>query len=142
MRFEPFLRDLADLTVLRPPRLWEADTEEEALRSLVGEMTASALVGGARPAELSLLASNIVVEPPEDGDDRSPPEPGEYVSLTLKGPSDLGRDETWHPSACPPSGLFPRLHRHLVAAGAEFAYVRRHVPGGSFTVFFRRMPHP
>ena len=132
----------AYMNVEQPPELWEADTEDSRFLLLLGEIIAAALANGVLLEELTLNASNIVVEPREDSEDAMTPLPGEYVAITVRGPSDLGRDDTWHPSTPHRFGLLSRLHNLLEAAGASFAYVRRIPPGGSLTVFFsQRVEH-
>jgi hypothetical protein len=129
------------MKIERPPELWEAATEDSRLRALLDEVLAAALTNGTPPEELTLNASNIVVEPPEDGEEPGVPRPAEYVALTVRGPINLGPDDTWRPSERHGPGLLGRLHPHLERAAARFAYVRRIPPEGSFTVFFsRRVP--
>lgn len=139
MRLEPILRAHAYMKVERPPELWEADTEDLRFLALLGEIIAAALRNGTPLGELTLNASNIVVEPPEDGEDLVVPQPAEYVAITVRGPTDFGPDDTWHPSAPHRPCLLFRLHHRLEAAGARFAYIRRIPPDGSFTVFFSRL---
>jgi hypothetical protein len=142
MQLEPILRAHAYMKVERPPELWEADTEDWRFLPLLGEIIAAALASGTPLGELTLNASNIGVEPPEAGEDRIVPRPAEYVAITVRGPTDLGPDETWHPSAPHRPSLLFRLHQRLLAAGARFAYIRRIPPDGSFTVFFSRLAPP
>ena len=127
------------MRVERPPEMWEADTEDVLLLPLLGEMIASGLATGTPLAELTLSASNVVIEPPEDGEDMVAPLPGEYLALTVSGVTEFGPDDTWHPSAPSRDGLLSRLHDRLEAAGARFAYIRRIPPEGSFTAFFDRI---
>jgi hypothetical protein len=129
------------MKVQRPSELWEADTEDSRFLPLLGEIIAAALGSGAALGELTLNASNIVVEPPEDGEAATLPEPAEYVAITVRGPTDFGPDDTWHPSGPHQRGLLLRLHHRLAAAGARFAYIRRIPPDGSFTVFLSRLVH-
>jgi hypothetical protein len=138
MRLEPILRAHASMRIERPSELWEAETEDSRLRSLLDEVLAAALANGTPPGQLTLNASNIVVEPPEDGEESGVPRPAEYVALTVRGPIDLGPDDTWRPSEPHRPGLLGRLHPHLERAAARFAYVRRTPPEGSFTAFFSR----
>ncbi|MGH7503571.1 MAG: hypothetical protein ACREL7_17730 [Longimicrobiales bacterium] len=130
------------MKVERPPELWEADTEDSRFLPLLGEIIAAALSSGTPLGELTLNASNIVVEPPEDDEEVVVPQPGEYVALTVRGPTDLGPDDTWHPSAPHQPGMLYRLRHRLETAGARFAYVRRIPPEGSVTVFFSRLAPP
>lgn len=142
MRLEPILRAHATMRVERPPELWEADTEDSRFLPLLGEIIAAALAGGAPLEELTLNASNVVVEPSEDDEDPVLPRPAEYVAVTVRGRTDFGPDDTWHPSAPHRPGLLHRLHHRLEAAGASFAYIRRIPPHGSVTVFFSRLTPP
>lgn len=136
MRLGPILRAHGYMKVERPRALWEADTDDSRFLPLLGEIIAAALGSGTPLGELTLSASNVVVEPPEDGDDSMIPQPAEYVAVTVRGPCDLGPDDTWHPAAPCQRGLLFRLHARLEAAGAGFAYVRRAPPDGSVTVYF------
>ncbi|MGH7713845.1 MAG: hypothetical protein ACREOG_21370 [Gemmatimonadaceae bacterium] len=122
----------------RPPELWEADTVDSQFFPLLGEMIAAALSTGIPIGELTLNASNVVVEPPEDGEDAGEPAPAEYVAITVSGATDYGPDDSWPATGRERTGLLHRLHDRLVSAGATFAYIRRIPPQGSFTVFFRR----
>lgn len=142
MRLEPILRAHAYMKVEQPPELWEADTEDTRFLPLLGDIIAAALSTGTALGELTLNASNIVVDPPEDGEDSQVPEPAEYVAITVRGPTDFGPDDKWHRSVPPRLGLLCRLQHRLEAAGARFAYVRRIPPEGSFTVFFSRVAPP
>lgn len=137
MRLESILRAHSAMKRERPPELWEADTEESRLLPLLDEMIAAALRGGTSLGDLTLNASNVVVEPSEDAEGLGPA-PGEYVAITIRGPVDLGPDDTWPSSASPRPGLLSRLHPGLEVVGARFAYVRRIPPQGSVTVFFSR----
>ena len=137
MRLEPFLRAHAYMNVEQPPELWEADTEDSLFLPLLGEVIGAALSQSGRLEELTLNASNIVVQPPEEDEEvESPPLPGKYVAITVSGPTSLGSDATWHPSATHCGELLSRLRHGLESAGARFAYVRRLPPGGSVTIFF------
>jgi hypothetical protein len=126
------------MNVEQPPELWEADTEDSRFLPLLEDTIAAALANDVLLEELTLNASNIVVERPEDDEDVMAPLPGEYVAITVRGPSDLGPDDTWYPSTPHRFGLLSRLHNRLEAAGARFAYIRRIPPEGSLTVFFSR----
>src|SRR5512145_582833 len=113
MRLEPILRAHAYMKVERPPELWEADTEDTRFLELLGEIIAAALSRGASLGDLTLSASNIVVESPDDGEAMIAPRPGEYVAITVRGPTDLGPDDSWHPSAPYRPGLLSGLHHQL-----------------------------
>ena len=141
MKLEPVLRAHSFMRTEQPPELWEADTEDSQFFPLLGEMIAAALASGTPLGELTLSASNVVVEP---SDDEEPvvPRPAEYVALTVRGVTDLGPDDTWHPSAPHRPGLLSRLHHRLEAAQARFAYVRSMPPDGAVTVFFSRLAPP
>jgi len=136
MTLDALLRAHGVMKVQRPPELWEADTEDIRFVPLLGEMIAAAVAGGGQPAELTLNASNVVVE---DGDR---PAPGEYVAVTVSGRIDLGADAVWPPAGPSAQGLLGRIHDRLVAAGVTFAYVRRVPSEGSVTVFLRRARPP
>jgi len=138
MRLEPILCAHAFMKMERPPELWEPDTEDWRFVPLLGEMIAAALAAGAGLEELTLGASNVVVCPSDEGDPVDAPGPAEYVAITVRGPTDFGADDRWHPAAPQRGGLLGRLHERLDAAGAAFAYIRRAPPQGSFTVFFPR----
>jgi hypothetical protein len=142
MRLDPILRSHAYMKDERPPELWEADTEDSRFLPLLGEAIAASLASGAPLRELTLHASNIVVEISEDGEELVAPQPAEYVAVTVRAPTDLGPDDTWHPAAPCRRGLLFQLHEHLEAARVRFAYVRRIPPGGSLTVFFSRVEAP
>ena len=138
MRLEPFLRAHAQMRVERPPELWEAETEDEQLVPLIGEILAAGLSRGISLGELTLNVSNVVVEESDDGEPMVPP-PAEYVAITISGPADFGPDDTWHPTESQHRGLLGRLHDRLQMVRARFAYVRRMTPNGSVTVFFARV---
>lgn len=142
MRLEALLRAHEFMKIERPPELWEADTEDTRFLPLLGEMIAAGIVGGAPLEELTLSASNVVVEPPDDDEAPNVPQPAEYVAITVRGSTDLGPDDTWHPAAPHRPGLLRRLHDRLETAGARYAYVRRIPPEGSVTVFFSRLVPP
>jgi hypothetical protein len=139
MRLEALLRAHEFMKIERPPELWEADTEDTRFLPMLGEMIAAALGGGTPLDELTLNASNIVVDPPDDGEASEVPRPGEYVAITVRGVTDLGPDDSWHPAAPYRPGLLFRLHDRLEVAGARYAYIRRIPPQGSITVFFSRL---
>ncbi len=130
------------MKVERPPELWDAATEDWRFLPLLGEIIAAALGNGTPLGELTLSASNVMVEPPEDGEATVAPQPAEYVAITVRGHTDLGPDDTWHPMAPRRQGLLFRLHHRLEAAGARFAYIRRMPPESSCTVLFLRLAPP
>jgi hypothetical protein len=125
------------MKVERPPEIWDARTEDTNFVPLLGEMIATALSKGAVLGELTLNASNVVVEDPKDEGSLTPPS-GEYVAVTVSGATDFGPDDRWLPQSSNSSGLLHRLRHRLNAAEARFAYVRRAPQQGSFTVFFAR----
>jgi len=141
MRLEPILRAHGYLKVERPPELWAVDTEDVRFLPLLGEMIAAALSRGASLEHLTLNASNVVVQPSDDGEPMVPP-PGEYVAITVRGPIDFGPDDTWHPTAPQRPGLLFDLQDRLENARARYAYIRRIPPDGSFTVFCSRLVSP
>jgi hypothetical protein len=130
------------MRIERPPLLWDADTEDLRFLPLLGEMIAAGLGKGTPLAELTLGASNVVVEPSpdDDGEPAAPPLPGEYVAITVSGIADFGPDAAW--TGTDPkrtNALLDRLSSALETAGARFAYVRRIGDQGSFTVFLARL---
>ena len=138
MKLEPLLRAHEFMRIERPPELWEPDTEDVRFLPLLGEMIAAGLTGGASLGDLTLNASNVVVEPDDDPCVRVPAQ-GEYVAITLKGPADFGPDGTWYPGSASACDILVRLAGRLETAGASYAYVRQLPAQGSFTVFFRRV---
>jgi hypothetical protein len=138
MRLEALLRAHGFMKVERPPEIWEADTELERFVPLLGEMIAAGLSTGTELGELTLSASNIVVEPPDD-DDPMIPAPGDYVGITVSGPVDFGPDARWYPGATDSIGVLARLTERFAIAGVRFAYVRRLESEGSFTIFLSRV---
>jgi hypothetical protein len=138
MKLGAILNAHAFMNVERAPELWDVRTEDEAFIRLLGEMIAAGLGKGAPLGELTLNASNVVVE--EDPSEESRlPAPGDYVAITVSGNSDFGPENTWYPDIAPNGrGLLTRLHTELTVAEARYAYVRRAPPHGSFTVFYSR----
>lgn len=140
MRLDTLLQG-AGLAVERPPRLWDADTDEAQLRVLLDAMIAAARGGAAADSRLVLNVSNVVVEPATDRDEDEEPEPrpGEYVAVTVSGSTDLGPDSRWPPRRPErPSALLESLQALFPPARVPFAYVRRIAPAGSVTVFLPR----
>lgn len=130
------------MQIERPPEIWEADANEARVSALLEAMVAAATAFGAPTESLTLNISNVVMEPPDDGEEMEVPRPGEYVALTILATADLGPDATWHPGAAEATGLLSRIRDWLGAAGVHFAYVRRIPPMGSITVFLRRRQEP
>lgn len=141
MQLEPILRALAPMKIVRPPLLWEADTEHVSLLALLREITAAAVSTGVPLERVTLQASNTVFEDPGDEEEPIIPDPGEYVAVTVSGPGRLGPDETWHPEARG-LGHLSRLHDLLEAAGVRFAYVRSIPPDASVTILLPRLAEP
>jgi hypothetical protein len=138
MKLDAILNAHAFMKVERPPELWDVRTEDEPFIRLLGEMIAAGLSKGTPLAELTLNASNVVVEQDDADESRLPPA-GEYVAITVSGNSDFGQEHTWHPEAAPNAkGLLTRLHRELTVAEARYAYIRRAPSQGSLTVFYAR----
>lgn len=136
MKFDALLRAHEFMNIERPPKIWEADTEDDRLLPLLGEMIASGLAKGAELASLTLSAANIVVEKPVDEEDE--PEPGEYVALTVRGAGDWGPDGTWPAAGAPRSPWLDHMNERLQIAGAVYAYVRNFASDSSVTIFLRR----
>jgi len=125
------------MRVERPPQLWEARAEDTTLVPLLGEMIAWRLSLGAPLADLTLNASNVVVQAGDfEGDQR--PEPGEYVALTVMGEGAPVNDAVWSPDRPAPGGVLKRLAERLAGAGARYAYTRSFDGKGTITVFLSR----
>lgn len=137
MSIESLLSRYSHLRVERPPLLWESTTADERVIELLDRLVAAVQDAGAPLDTITLNVSNVVVEPPDDGEEMEIPKPGEYVGLTVISPTDLGPDATWH-EAAKDSGLLATLNSTLRSANAHFAYVRRIPPQGSITIFLRR----
>jgi hypothetical protein len=138
MKLEPLLRAHEFMKVQRPPELWDPDTEDVRLVPLLGEMIAAGLSGGCPLADLTLSASNVVVNASDPAEGAMIPDVGEYVAITVSGRTTFGPDDRWDPTARSSAGLLLRLRDRLTAAGARFAYIRSVPPTGSFTVFLAR----
>jgi hypothetical protein len=140
MKLGPLLRAHAYMNVERPPELWDVVTDDYSFIPLLGEMIAASLGGGLALADLTLNASNVVIEPSEEGEPDQPshPTPGEYVAISVTTPADLGPDSRWYPGRPPASGLLHSLNDRLLVAETRFAYIRRLAPRSSFTVFLDR----
>jgi hypothetical protein len=141
MQLGPLLIAHSFMRVERPPLLWDADTEDIRFLPLLGEMIAAGLGKGTPLAELTLNASNVVVEPsPDDGGEAAAPLPGEYIAITVSGVADFGPEARWpRTDGKRDKGLLDRLSSALETAGARFAYLRRIGEQGSFTVFLPRL---
>jgi hypothetical protein len=141
MQLGPLLTAHSFMRIERPPLLWDADTEDLRFLPLLGEIIAAGLGKGTPLAELTLNASNVVVEPsPDAGGEPAAPLPGEYVAITVSGIADFGPDAAWAQTERKRThGLLDRLSSSLETAGARFAYVRRIGDQGSFTVFLARL---
>ena len=118
------------MKVERPPELWEADTDDRAFIPLLGEMIVACLVRGGKLEELTLNASNVVVE-----ENAAPPAPGRYVALTIRGTVEWDGDAVWHPGKPWQVSHLDDLSGRLEPAGVRHAYIRRMDPEGSITVF-------
>ena len=94
---------------------------------------------GASRDTITLNISNVVVEPPGDGEEMKEPAAGEYVALTIHSAADLGPDATWNPDLPGVDGILARLQQPFAGAGVRFAYVRRLNDTGSVTVFLPRL---
>jgi hypothetical protein len=141
MRLEALVRAHGFMRTQRPPEVWEVDTEDVRFLPLLGEVVAAALVPGAALSELTLNVANVVVQPDADAlaDGSTGPLPGEYVAVTVSGPTDFGPDARWPDYAPEAAGLLLRLDDRLRTAGARFAYIRRLPAAGSFTFFLARL---
>jgi hypothetical protein len=144
MQFDAFLRAHGFMNVERPAQLWAADTNDFNFIPLLGEMVVVAQTRGVERSQLTLSISNAVVTAEGSADAagavRPAPflEPGEYVVVTVRGPTGFGKDSTWHPKR-PRSGLLARLHRRLLSARACYAYIRTTPRESSVTILLRRL---
>ena len=125
------------MLVERPPELWEAQAVDTTLVPLLGEMIAWRLSFGAPLADLTLNASNVVVQA-DDFDGSQGPDPGEYVALTVMGEGAPEDDAVWSPSRAARGGVLKRLAGRLDDARARYAYTRSFDGKGTITVFFAR----
>ena len=142
MRLDALLAAHGAMRIERPPELWEADTDDTRVVPLLDAMLAAALSQGAARADLTLNAANVVVAPPDDGEEAGPPLPGEYVAVTVSGPIDFGPDAVWPSPPGRSGGLLAQLADRLADARARFAYVRRLSGHGAVTVFLSRAALP
>jgi hypothetical protein len=100
------LRAHSYMRVERPPKLWEADADDERFVPLLGEMIVVGLTRGNKLENLTLLASNVVVE----ADAANDVPLGEYVALSVKGPGDWSPEWRWRPGEWRgPSGRTPAM---------------------------------
>ena len=139
MRLDAILRAHEFMKVERPPQLWEADTEDVDFIPLLGEMIVAALRPGTEPADLTLNASNVVVEEDEDTEGAPRAGPGEYVAVTVSGPGDWSSDRSWIPTSESAPPAFRSLGPALLRARARWVYGRALPPASSLTVFFSRL---
>jgi hypothetical protein len=132
----PLLNAHAYLTVERPPHLWEADCDDRAVITLLGEMIVAALVRGTELADVVLRVNNITVE----HDEGHPPGAGDFVGITILGRGDWAPEVSWDPGpGSQPVLVSADLDAAARDARARWAYVRSSGDGGSVTVFFPRL---
>jgi hypothetical protein len=131
-----YLRAHAFMQVERPPELWEPDTQDEPFLHMLGEMIVVGLGRGNELADLVLNASNVTVEPDEEGDQIPP---GDYVALTVRGAGDWEADDVWRAGEGPTRGLLVNVGPAADAAGAVYAYTRNLGGEGAVTVFLPRL---
>ena len=93
-------------------------------------MIVACLVRGGKLEELTLNASNVVVE-----DGAAPPTPGRYVAVTLSGTVLWDADALWRPGSPWQVRHLDDLTGRLEPAGVRHAYIRKMDPQGSITVF-------
>jgi hypothetical protein len=128
------LRAHAFMRVERPPELWEVDVLDEPFIRMLGELIVVGLRHHDVLGKLTLNVGNVSVE-------SDPPRgvaPGDYVSVTVRGPGEWERDASWTPTSTEPlwSG---DLDLAMRAASVSFAYLRALGPaGGSITVWVPR----
>jgi hypothetical protein len=135
MKIDSLLRAHAFMRVERPPTIWEADVEDISFVPLLGEMIVVGLTRGNKLEDLTLLASNVVVDAAAAGDVPQ----GEYVAISVKGRGDWAPEWRWRPGGPFPGGPYANFDR-LATSGAVFAYGRSENEGGSVTVFLPRLP--
>jgi hypothetical protein len=133
MKIDALLRAHSFMRVERPPSLWEADADDECFVPLLGEMIVVGLTRGNKLEDLSLLASNVVVE----ADTANDIPQGEYVALSVKGRGDWSPEWRWRPGDPFPGSPYAGFDR-LASSGVSFAYARVEKDGGSVTVFLPR----
>jgi len=132
MKLDALLRAHEFMKIERPPELWEADVEDVAVIRLMGEMIAFGLRYGTELSDLTLNASNVVVE---EASEHIPA--GEFVALTIRGARDEVPEIVWWPGSGSTFDRFSDLEGAADAAGAVYAY-SRWIDEGSITVFLRR----
>lgn len=134
MKLDALLRAHAFMRVERPPELWEIDTDDDTGVILtLGEMIVAGLVRGTDLADLTLNASNVVIER-SAASDHLPA--GEYVALTVRG-AGAWPDATWWPGVAraPLEDLWAAAAR----GGWSYGYMRDlGADGGSVTLLYRR----
>jgi hypothetical protein len=126
------LRSHEYLRTERPPVLWDLTVaDDEVFYRLLGEVIAHGLGRGNELGELTLKADNIVVEP-DDG----LTEPGDYIGITVIGPSGDWHPEQKWPVDAGTTFVNADLHRAATEAHLIFGYTRAHPDGGgSITLF-------
>ena len=129
MRLDALLRAHGFMKVERPPELWEADTEDTTFIPLLGEMIVACLLRGGKLEQLTLNASNVVVEK-----DVAPPQPGEYVAVSISGTVIWDADAVWQPANPWQVRQLDDLTGRLAPARVRYAYIRKMDPRGSITV--------
>jgi hypothetical protein len=130
VKLDALLRAHGFMKVERPPELWEAGTEDTAFIPLLGEMIVACLVRGAKLEELTLNASNVVVDPQSVA-----PPPGQYVAVTVRGAVFWEAEAAWLPDQPWHIAGLDDLSARLVPAAVRYAYIRKMAPQGSITVF-------
>lgn len=91
----------AFMRVERPPELWQVDVEDEPFIRMLGEMIVVGLPHHDVLADLTLNASNVTVG--DDGPDGVAP--GDYVTMTVRGPGAWEVDRSWTPASVDRSGV-------------------------------------
>jgi hypothetical protein len=133
LKIDALLRAHSFMHVEKPPSLWDADADDERFVPLLGEMISVGLTRGNKLEELTLLASNVVVEA-DAGDVPT----GEYVAISVKGRGDWAPEWRWRPGDPFPGSPYASFDR-LGTSGVSFAYARVENDGGSVTVFLPRL---
>jgi hypothetical protein len=137
IKIDSLLRAHSFMRLESPPTLWEADAEDWLFIPLLGEMIVVGLTRGNKLEELTLLASNVVVEAEAASDVPQ----GEYVALSVIGRGDWSPEWRWRPGDPFPGSPYASFDR-LATSGVAFAYARVENDGGSVTVFLPRLDPP
>ena len=139
MQLRPLLRAHGFLNVQYPPQLWDVDADDTTLVPMLGEMISAALTRGNELGGITLLASNVTIEPDKGLDNRvGIAAPGDYVALSVQAAGDWTPEITWNPTKAGPLLLNANVDAAARKAGVVLAYTRQIGDKGSVTAFFPR----